>query len=69
MKQIIAATLISFSAVTATAGNISYVAPDSVTIEIEPSMNVGSGSWIIPAVIVTALILVLTSPQETIQPE
>lgn len=65
MKLIIAAALISFSAVTASAGNISYIAPDSVTIEIEPNMNIGSGSWIIPAVIVAILAIALSQSEPT----
>ena len=60
MKTILAAALISVSGFAASAGNISYVAPNDMTVEMEPNMNIGSGSWLIPLVIVAVLALALT---------
>jgi len=60
MKSIIAAALIAVSGVAASAGSITYVAPSNVNIEMEPNMNIGSGGWLIPLVIVAVLALALT---------
>lgn len=65
MKTILAAALISVSGFAATAGNISYVAPSDVTIEMEPNMSIGSGSWLIPVVIIAVLALALTKDKTT----
>ena len=65
MKKLLAAALISGMAVSAQAGSITYVAPDSVMIDVEPNMGIG-GSWIIPAVIASVLLIaVLSQPGET----
>ena len=60
MKKLLAAALISGMAVSAQAGSITYVAPDSVMIDVEPNMGIG-GSWIIPAIIASILIIAVTS--------
>ena len=60
MKKIMLATIATLSAGAAFAGSITYVAPSNdVLIEPNASMG-GSGSWLIPLVIVAVLALALT---------
>ena len=59
MKKIIATSAALLSATSAFAGNITYVAPEVVTIEENARMG-GSGAWLIPLVIVAVLALALT---------
>ena len=64
MKSVIAAGMISLMAFSATAGSVSYEAPAVVAIEDHTSMG-GSGSWIVPLVIVAVLALALTQESDT----
>ncbi len=59
MKRVLTAGMLSLFAFQATAGSITYEAPTSEVI-VEPTMGVGSGSWIVPLVIITAMALVIT---------
>ena len=69
MKNLFAAALISSMAVSAQAGSIAYVAPESSIVDIEPNMGIG-GSWILPAVIVSVLALaILMQPEEVETPQ
>jgi len=60
MKKFLAAALISVSAMSATAGSVTFEAPQDVIIEVEPNMGIG-GSWIIPAVIAAVILLAVTA--------
>jgi len=60
MKKTIAAGLISFMSFSASAGSITYEAPQNINIEIEPSMSVGFPNWIVPAVVAAILLLSVT---------
>jgi len=63
MKRLVAAGMISLIAVSATAGSVSYTPPEVVAIEESAPMG-GSGSWLIPLVIVAVLALALTRQDE-----
>lgn len=63
MKRIIAAGMISLMAFSATAGSVSYAPPEVVAVEETTRMG-GSGSWIIPLVIIAVLALALTQHEE-----
>ena len=63
MKKMIAAGMISLMAFSATAGSVTYTAPEVVAIEEAAPMG-GSGSWLIPLVIVAVLALALTQQEE-----
>lgn len=52
-------------AISATAGSVSYAPPEVVAIEDNSQMG-GSGSWLIPLVIVAVLVLALTQQEEEI---
>ncbi len=67
MKKFLAAGMISLMSFSASAGSITYEAPQNMNIEIEPSMNVSFANWLIPAVIVAVLILTATSTTNTNQ--
>jgi len=67
MKQIIAACLISLSGVSASAGNISYVSPQSVNIEVEPNFGLGSGGWVVPAILLAVVTLIVTSSSSCVE--
>lgn len=67
MKKAILATMATLSSGAALAGSITYVAP-SADVIIEPSASMGgSGSWLIPLVIVAVLALALTQKETTPQ--
>ncbi len=66
MKNLIVAALFSVAALSATAGSVTYEAPQNVIVEIEPNMGIG-GSWIIPAVIVAVLALAILNQPQTAQ--
>lgn len=59
MKRILTAGMLSLFAFQATAGSITYEAPPSEVV-IEPTMGIGSGSWIVPLVIISILALAVT---------
>lgn len=69
MKKTILATLATLSAGAAFAGSITYVAPSN-DVMIEPSASMGgSGSWLIPLVIVAVLALALTQNNDEETPQ
>ncbi len=59
MKKLLIATLFVSSTLSVNAGSVAYIAPDAVTFE-EPAMMGGSGTWLIPLVIVAVLALALS---------
>ncbi len=64
MKKIFAIAIATIaSAAAATAGTVAFVAPEVTMIE-EPAAMGGSGSWLIPLVILGVLILALTGNEE-----
>ena len=63
MKNLLIASMILASSVTANAGNVAYVPPQATTLE-EPARMGGSGAWLIPLVIVTVVALALTKAEE-----
>ncbi len=64
MKNLFAiATATMASAAAATAGSIAYVAPEVTMIEESAPMG-GSGTWLIPLIILGVLILSLTAEEE-----
>ncbi len=66
MKTLITSMAIIIATATATlAGNLAYVAPEVTMIE-EPTTMGGSGSWLIPLVIIAVLILALTGGEEEV---
>ncbi len=66
MKKLFAMTAATIAAASsATAGSIAYVAPDATTMIEEAAPMGGSGSWLIPLVILGVLVLALTSGEDT----
>ncbi len=61
MKTILSVAFATIAtASTAIAGSIAYVAPEVTMIE-EPATMGGSGSWLIPLIIIAVLALALTN--------
>ncbi|MBL4873604.1 MAG: hypothetical protein JKY41_09475 [Rhodobacteraceae bacterium] len=50
------------AASTATAGTITYVAPEVITIEEPSRMGTGSGMWLIPLLAIALILLVANNP-------
>ena len=67
MKNLLIASMILASSVTANAGNVAYTPPQVTAIE-EPARMGGSGAWIIPLVIVAVLALALTKEEDGCNP-
>ena len=64
MKRILVAGMISLLSFQATAGSVSYQAPTPIIVA-EPTIQPGSGSWLIPLVIISVLALALTQKEST----
>lgn len=62
MKRVIAAGMISLMAFSATAGNVTYEAPQVIEVE-EPTQMGGSGAWLVPLVIIAILALALSQEE------
>ena len=65
MKQLLLSAAISLTAFQATAGSVTYEAPAAVAMEAPEQMG-GSGSWIIPLVIVAVIAIAVLSEEEEI---
>lgn len=63
MKRILAASMITLLSFQATAGSVTYTPPAPIEMEETTRMG-GSGSWLIPLVIVAVLALALTQEEE-----
>jgi len=59
MKKIIASAITLLSATAATAGSVTFTAPQMVAIE-EPARMGGSGAWLIPLIIAAVVLLAVT---------
>lgn len=59
MKNLLIASMILASSVTANAGSVAYVPPQATNLE-EPARMGGSGAWLIPLVIIAVVALALT---------
>ena len=59
MKNLLIASMILASSVSANAGNLAYTPPQAVALE-EPARMGGSGAWLIPLVIIAVVGLALT---------
>ncbi len=66
MKRILAAGIISLLSFQASAGSVTFVPPEPITVT-ETGMSPGSGSWIVPLIIVAAFIFAATQQSEEIQ--
>ncbi len=64
MKNFIASAIILLSATAATAGTVTFIAPEVIAIE-EPARMGGSGAWIIPIIIGAVLFLALRQTDDT----
>ncbi len=60
MKNLLIATFMIASTVTADAGSLAFTPPQAATIE-EPARMGGSGAWIVPLVIVAVIVLAASS--------
>lgn len=60
MKRILATGITALISAQASAGSITYEAPTSIVV-VEPTMGMGSGSWIIPLVIIAVLGLAIAN--------
>ncbi len=64
MKKLFAiASAAIAAATTASAGNVTYVAPEVTMIE-EPAAMGGSGAWLIPVIIIAILAIALIDTED-----
>lgn len=63
MKNLLIASMILASSVTANAGNLAYTPPQAAALE-EPAMMGGSGAWLIPLVIIAVVGLALAQKDD-----
>jgi len=60
MKNLLIASIMLGSTVTANAGSVAFTPPQAAAIE-EPARMGGSGAWIVPLVIAGVILLAVTS--------